>query len=84
MKIRLHYRKSHRGLWTEAFAEVGQVPQAGEYIAPAPINVYRVVLTLHVLFDADYAAEVFAELVDFDEIQKTTLGRPVWTASAAS
>ncbi len=80
MKIRVHYRDTHAGTWKLVFADVGQVPQIGEYIAPAPIHVYRVVLTLQILFDADYAAEVFAELVDFDEVQRTTLGRAIWQA----
>jgi hypothetical protein len=44
---------------------VHHIPQLGEFVAPAPIKVCRVILTLHVLFEADYDAEVFAEVVDF-------------------
>jgi hypothetical protein len=80
MRIRLHYRKQASGPWKVTFADVGQIPSIGDYVAPAPVHVYRVVLTLHILFDADYAAEVFAELVDFNDVQKEALGRIVWTA----
>jgi hypothetical protein len=80
MRIRVHYRNQHSGPWKVMFADVGQIPSIGDYVAPAPIHVYRVVLTLHILFDADYAAEVFAELVDFNEVQQQQLGRVVWNA----
>jgi hypothetical protein len=78
MQIRIHHRDRRAGPWRTTNAEVDQIPQTGEFIAPAPVNVYRVVLTLHVLFPADYSAEVFAELIDFDEVQQESLGRPVW------
>jgi hypothetical protein len=78
MKIRIHYRDRHSGPWETAIREVDQIPQIGDFIAPAPIKVFRVVLTLHVLFDADYDAEVFAEVVDFHEVQSETLGEEVW------
>jgi hypothetical protein len=58
--------------------ESDQVPEQGEYLAPAPVKVFRVVLTLHVLFEADFQAEVFAELVDFEEVQTEALGATVW------
>ncbi len=58
MKIRIHYREKLEGPWKSVSAEVRQVPEVGEFVAPAPGNVYRVVLTLHVLFRADYDAEV--------------------------
>ena len=77
MKIRIHYRDQHSGPWATAIRDVQQIPQVGEFIAPAPIMVFRVVLTLHVLFDADYDAEVFAEVVDFHEVQSETLGEEV-------
>jgi len=82
MKIRIHYRDQHSGPWTTAVREVDQIPEIGDFIAPAPINVFRVVLTLHVLFeadfDADFDAEVFAEVVDFREVQSEMLGEEVW------
>jgi hypothetical protein len=78
MKIRIHYRDQHSGPWTTAIRDVHRIPQVGEFIAPAPIKVFRVILTLHVLFDADYDAEVFAELVDFHAVQDETLGEEVW------
>jgi len=78
MKIRIHYRDQHSGPWATAIRDVHRVPQVGEFIAPGPIKVFRVVLTLHVLFDADYDAEVFAEVVDFHEVQNETLGEEVW------
>ena len=78
MKIRIHYRDQHSGPWANVIAEVGQIPEVGEFVAPAPIKVFRVVLTLHILFDADYDAEVFAELVDFAEVQSEVLGETVW------
>ena len=78
MKIRIHYRDKHSGPWTIAIRDVHQIPRVGEFLAPAPIDVFRVVLTLHVFFDADYDAEVFAEVVDFVEIQHKTLGEEVW------
>jgi len=78
MKIRIHYRDQHSGPWTTVVREVDQIPQVGDFIAPAPINVFRVVLTLHVLFEADFDAEVFAEVVDFHEVQNETLGEEVW------
>ncbi len=78
MKIRIHYRDGHTGPWTTANRDVLHIPQEGDYIAPAPIYVFRVILTLHILFEADYDAEVFAELVDFYEIQNATLGEEVW------
>lgn len=78
MRIRIHCRNKPHGSWKVTFADVGQIPAIGDYVAPAPIYVYRVLLSLHILFDADYAAEVFAELVDFNEIQQKTLGRVVW------
>jgi hypothetical protein len=78
MKIRIHYRDQHSGPWETAIRDVHRVPQVGEFIAPAPIKVFRVLLTLHVLFDADYDAEVFAEVVDFQEVQNETLGAEVW------
>ncbi len=77
-KIRIHYRDRHSGPWTTAVREVAQIPRVGDFIAPAPIKVFRVVLTLHVLFDADYDAEVFAEVVDFQEVQSEALGEEVW------
>lgn len=80
MRIRIHHRASTSGPWKVTFADVGQIPSIGDYVAPAPIHVYRVVLVLHILFDADYAAEVFAERVDFNEVQKESLGRVVWKA----
>jgi hypothetical protein len=78
MKIRIHYRDQHSGPWTITVREVDQIPQVGDFIAPAPIKVFRVLLTLHVLFDADYDAEVFAEVVDFHQVQSETLGEEVW------
>jgi hypothetical protein len=78
MRIRIHHRGGHGGPWKVAFADVGQIPAVGDYVAPAPVHVYRVVLALHILFDADYAAEIFAEQVDFNEIQEKTIGRIVW------
>jgi hypothetical protein len=78
MKIRIHYRDRHSGPWATAIRDVHQVPRVGEFLAPAPIKVFRVLLTLHVLFEADYDAEVFAEVVDFQEVQDETLGGEVW------
>ncbi|MGD9126884.1 MAG: hypothetical protein PVH19_05840 [Planctomycetia bacterium] len=78
IRIRIHYRDQHSGPWTNAIRDVHQIPQMGEYFAPAPVKVFRVVLTLHVLFDADYVAEVFAEAVDFSKVQIKTLGEEVW------
>ena len=78
MKIRIHYRDQHSGPWATAIRDVDQIPQVGDFIAPAPVKVFRVVLTLHVLFDADYDAEVFAEVVDFHQVQNETLGEEVW------
>lgn len=80
MRIRVHYRATHSGPWKVAYVDVGQIPSIGDFVAPAPIHVYRVVLTLHVLFDADYDAEVFAEQVDFNEVQQQSLGCVVWRA----
>jgi hypothetical protein len=80
MRVRLHYRSEHSGPWKVAYADVGQIPTIGDYVAPAPIHVYRVVLSLHVLFDADYDAEVFAEQVDFNDVQQQSLGSVVWRA----
>ena len=78
MKIRIHYRDRHTGPWATAIRDVHQIPRVGEFLAPGPIKVFRVVLTLHVLFEADYDAEVFAEVVDFQEVQEETLGEEVW------
>jgi len=78
IKIRIHYRDQHSGPWETAIREVVQIPQVGDFVAPAPIKVFRVVMTLHVLFDADYDAEVFAEVVDFHEVQREVLGEEVW------
>ena len=50
--------------------ETDHVPEVGQLLAPGPLHVFRVVLTLHVLFHAEYHAEVFAEHVDFEEVQK--------------
>ena len=78
MKIRIHYRDQHAGPWAIAIRDVEQIPQVGEFIAPAPIKAYRVILTLHIFFNADYTAEVFAEFVDFEKAQCETLGEQVW------
>ncbi|MHC4106583.1 MAG: hypothetical protein ACYSXF_00450 [Planctomycetota bacterium] len=78
MKIRLHYREERPGPWTTSVVETGQIPGMGEFLAPAPVRVFRVVLTLHVLFDAEYDAEVFAELIDFEQVQMEALGEVVW------
>jgi hypothetical protein len=78
MRIRIHYRETPLGSFTSVSAEVHQVPEVGEFVAPAPQNVYRVVLTLHVLFEADYDAEVFAEQVDFEDAQVQALGQVIW------
>lgn len=78
MKIRIHSRETHAGPWKTTIVEAGQIPRVGEFLAPAPIRVFRVVLTLHVLFMADYDAEVFAELVDFEDTQNRALGGVVW------
>ena len=78
MRIRIHYRETASGAFDSVSAEVKQVPEVGEFVAPAPMNVYRVVLTLHVLFRADYDAEVFAELVDFEQAQTESLGQVIW------
>lgn len=80
MRIRVHFRSQASGPWKVAYADVGQIPAIGDYVAPAPVHVYRVVLTLHILFDADYAAEIFAEQVDFNDVQENSLGRVVWNA----
>ncbi len=58
--------------------ESDQIPEQGEYLAPAPVKVFRVVLTLHVLFEADIDAEVFAELVDLEKVQTEALGATAW------
>ncbi len=84
MKIRIHYRDQHSCPWAIGIRDVEHIPEVGEFIAPAPIKVFRVVLTLHILFNADYAAEVFAELVDFVEVQCDTLGEQVWPADVCS
>jgi len=78
MKICIHYREKHSGPWASADRNVKRTPQAGDFIAATATKIFRVVLTLHVLFDADYDAEVFAEVVDFDEVQRKTLGEEVW------
>jgi hypothetical protein len=78
MKIRIHYRDHRSGPWTTSVVETGQIPVTGEFLAPAPVKVYRVVLTLHVLFAAEYDAEVFAELIDFEQVQTDALGAIVW------
>lgn len=78
IKVRIHYRETLTGPWKSVAAEVQQVPEVGEFVAPAPVHVYRVVLTLHVLFRADYEAEVFAELVDFEKAQEESLGQVIW------
>ena len=78
MNIRIHYRDNHSDPWKTIVSEVGQIPRIGDFIAPAPIKVFRVVLTLQILFSADYDAEVFAELIDFQEVQNETLGEEVW------
>ena len=75
VRIRIHYRDQHSGPWTNAIREVHQIPLMGEYIAPETMKVFRVVLTLHILFDADYVAEVFAEVVDFSKVQKRNARR---------
>jgi hypothetical protein len=80
MRIRIHCRGKSGGPWKVSYADVGQIPAVGDFVAPAPIHVYRVVLTLHILFDADYAAEVFAEQADFNDVQLKTLGRVIWNA----
>ena len=80
MTIRIHYRDQHSGPWASLVAEVDQIPHIGEFVAPAPVKVFRVVLTLHILFRADYDAEVFAELADFHSVQSETLGEEVWRA----
>ncbi|RQV97244.1 hypothetical protein EH220_04860 [bacterium] len=78
MKIRIHYRDQHSGPWAIAIRDVDQIPQVGDFIAPKPIKVFRVVMTLHVLFEADFDAEVFAEVVDFYKLQSEMLGEEVW------
>ena len=80
MKIRVHFRDRHAGRWETHEVEASQVPTVGEFLAPAPVKVFRVVMTLHVLFRADYDAEVFAELVDFEREQRDALGAVVWKA----
>ena len=84
MKIRLHFREQPSGNWNTRVVEAGQIPQKGELLAPAPIKVFRVVLSLHVLFEADYEAEVFAELIDFKHIQMEALGEVVWRGGSTS
>jgi hypothetical protein len=83
MRIRIHYREAQAGPFSSVSAEVKQVPEVGEFVAPAPLTVYRVVLTLHVLFAADYDAEVFAELVDFEAAQTQALGQVIWKGETA-
>ncbi|MBN1912259.1 MAG: hypothetical protein JW818_21240 [Pirellulales bacterium] len=78
MKIRIHYRDQHSGPWATTIRDVRRIPQVGDFVAPAPVKVFRVVMTLHVLFEADYDAEVFAEVIDFAEVQTETLGEEVW------
>jgi hypothetical protein len=78
MKMRVHYRDQPSGPWTTRIVEADQIPVRNELLAPAPVKVFRVVLTLHVLFDAEYDAEVFAELIDFEELQLEELGTVVW------
>lgn len=79
MRIRVHHRDQRSGPWTTSVWETGQIPVTGEFLAPAPVRVFRVVLTLHVLFDAEYDAEVFAELIDFEQVQMEALGNVVWS-----
>ena len=74
MKVRIHHRDRLSRSWTSTVVETDHVPEVGQLLAPAPVHVFRVVLTLHVLFDSDYRAEVFAEHVDFEEVQKEALG----------
>jgi hypothetical protein len=78
MRVRIHHRDRQSGSWTTTVVDTDHVPQIGQLLAPAPIHVFRVVLTLHVLFDAEYDAEVFAERVDFEELQTEELGSIVW------
>ena len=78
MKVRIHHRDRQSGSWTSIVIETDHVPEVGQLLAPAPVHVFRVVLTLHVLFDSDYQAEVFAEHVDFEEVQRESLGSVVW------
>jgi hypothetical protein len=78
MKVRIHHRDLQSGSWTIAVVNTDHVPEVGQLLAPAPVHVFRVVLTLHVLFDSDYQAEVFAESVDFEEVQREAFGSIVW------
>ena len=78
MRVRIHYRDRQSGSWTNTVVETDHVPEVGQLLAPAPVHVFRVVLTLHVLFEAEYQAEVFAEHVDFEEVQREALGDVVW------
>jgi len=78
MRVRIHHRDGQSGSWTSTVVETDHVPEVGQLLAPAPVHVFRVVLTLHVLFDSDYQAEVFAEHVDFEEVQRQAIGNIVW------
>ena len=40
MKIRIHYRDQHSGPWVTTIAEVDQIPQMSDFVAPAPIKVW--------------------------------------------
>lgn len=78
MKIRMQCRDTNSGTWETSTAQVNQIPELGEFLALAPRKVYRVVLTLHIMFAADYDAEVFAERVNFEDVQRDSLGDVVW------
>lgn len=78
MRVRIHHRDRQSGSWTTTIVKSDHVPEVGQLLAPAPVHVFRVVLTLHVLFDAEYQAEVFAEHVDFEEVQREAFGSIAW------
>jgi hypothetical protein len=46
MRVRIHHRDRQSGSWTNTVVETDHVPEVGQLLAPAPVHVFRVVLTL--------------------------------------
>ncbi len=78
-QICLHCRDEHSGPSTTAIRDVRRIPQAGDSSAVAPINIFRVVLTPHVLLEVDDDTGIFAEVIELHEVQNATIREEVWS-----
>ena len=75
-KVFVHTRKAGQEQWENEEREFAQVPRVGEHFTTHTTSPwYQVEIVVHIAFEADFVAEVFAVEVDHLEVHRRSAAR---------